>query len=663
MKNKQFIGLLMSLLLISQSVFGQTIESIEYFIDTDPGFGQATQVDPGKFTLGDDISTEFNIDLSGLKEGIHQLYVRAKNSDDVWSMAFHKPFYVHTSKMDSPTDLDYLEYFLDTDPGYGMGRSISVSSPDENLSFKVDLSGLTIGMHQLFIRGKDSRQKWSLLHQKSFMVSGSGTKNIVEIHYYFMKDGKKSQVFATPVTPSPVIDVSFLANIQNLLVSTSYTMHLYAIDSYGNKSHEFRHEFSVSDPVLIDSSWVALTIPATFSFHALASRGNSSIIVGENGNALINEYFGGEWSELQVAENCIYDVAIDSIFTVSTEGVGLGTAIAVGENGLIRRSTDGASTWESISSGTANTLYTIAGVFSGNTGSVVSGGDGGQVLISHDAGQNWQNKTTGTDRSLNDVKLSLDFTSGSGTGIAVGDEGVIIRSTDGGDSWQVIQSGKNYSLESLSYNHSTVLDSGIAVAVGSDGTLLRSNDHGENWSVIPLDISEKLLSVVFARDSIAYITGTFGLILKSNDWGRTWKTSAIKSASDLVDIAAFENGKVYVIGSDGSLFQNGEDDKPLSIVEEHNITPEHYHLSQNYPNPFNPKTSISFEISQTKNMVDVKLLVYDILGRIVGTLVNETKKPGRYTVKYDASHLSSGLYFYQLKAGDFVSTRKMLLVK
>ena len=88
--------------------------------------------------------------------------------------------------------------------------------------------------------------------------------------------------------------------------------------------------------------------------------------------------------------------------------------------------------------------------------------------------------------------------------------------------------------------------------------------------------------------------------------------------------------------------------------------PNYYSLSQNYPNPFNPSTSIKFSMPKGDN---VKLVIFDILGREVKTLVNEFKNAGTYDVNFDASTLSSGVYFYRLEAGEFTDTKRMLLVK
>lgn len=90
------------------------------------------------------------------------------------------------------------------------------------------------------------------------------------------------------------------------------------------------------------------------------------------------------------------------------------------------------------------------------------------------------------------------------------------------------------------------------------------------------------------------------------------------------------------------------------------VVPGVYSLAQNYPNPFNPTTNIKFGLPVSGN---VKLVVFDILGREVATLVNEFKSAGEYVADFDASAFSSGVYFYRLESGSFVETKRMLLVK
>jgi len=100
---------------------------------------------------------------------------------------------------------------------------------------------------------------------------------------------------------------------------------------------------------------------------------------------------------------------------------------------------------------------------------------------------------------------------------------------------------------------------------------------------------------------------------------------------------------------------------PLTAVEGNkNELPTDYALYQNYPNPFNPTTVISYQLPVTSF---VTLKVYDLLGREMATLVNEEIPAGEYEVEFNAPNLPSGIYFYQLKAGQYSETRKMVLLR
>ena len=115
------------------------------------------------------------------------------------------------------------------------------------------------------------------------------------------------------------------------------------------------------------------------------------------------------------------------------------------------------------------------------------------------------------------------------------------------------------------------------------------------------------------------------------------------------------------------IFEDGGDnyDFMITSVESERQISDEYVLSQNYPNPFNPNTTIKYSIPrhvkhQTSN---VKLIIYDILGREVSTLVNRGQNQGNYSCSFNASNLTSGIYFYRLQTGEFVDIKKMLLIK
>ena len=124
-------------------------------------------------------------------------------------------------------------------------------------------------------------------------------------------------------------------------------------------------------------------------------------------------------------------------------------------------------------------------------------------------------------------------------------------------------------------------------------------------------------------------------------------------------------GGLYIVGGIDSMAN------AVDIVEEivpqgtagvnnESEVPESYMLSQNYPNPFNPIAKINYSIPQTSQ---VQIIVFDLLGNEIETLVNEEKSVGTYELTWTAANLPSGVYFYQLKAGSFVQTKKMILLK
>jgi hypothetical protein len=96
------------------------------------------------------------------------------------------------------------------------------------------------------------------------------------------------------------------------------------------------------------------------------------------------------------------------------------------------------------------------------------------------------------------------------------------------------------------------------------------------------------------------------------------------------------------------------------LIVEENILQKDFVLYQNYPNPFNPTTKIEFRIA---DFGFVSLIVYDVLGNEIATLVNEEKPVGRYEIEFDASSLPSGVYFYTLRSNNFMATKKLVLMK
>jgi len=119
-------------------------------------------------------------------------------------------------------------------------------------------------------------------------------------------------------------------------------------------------------------------------------------------------------------------------------------------------------------------------------------------------------------------------------------------------------------------------------------------------------------------------------------------------------------GLVSIFNNAPQLTARSDADFEEPTSTDHSANPYEFSLSQNFPNPFNPSTRINYSLAET---ADVRLVVYDILGRRIATLVNEVQNAGTHTINFDMSRYASGTYIYRLEAGGFVSVKKMMLIK
>jgi len=157
--------------------------------------------------------------------------------------------------------------------------------------------------------------------------------------------------------------------------------------------------------------------------------------------------------------------------------------------------------------------------------------------------------------------------------------------------------------------------------------------------------------------------GTEGGLVKLNmlTGEKIYYTKATGLPDNSVLAIAIDSQGNKWIGTDGGLAVYREGGVILDVYEkEEKIIPREFSLYQNYPNPFNPETAIEFDIPE---VTDVKLEVYDVLGRKVKTILDDRLEVGRYRVRFDGGDLPSGVYFYSLITNKFSSVKKMVLVK
>ena len=245
-----------------------------------------------------------------------------------------------------------------------------------------------------------------------------------------------------------------------------------------------------------------------------------------------------------------------------------------------------------------------------------------------------------------------------------------------GNSWNVLNTS-NSNLPSNKIN-CIGIDNNNYKWIGTDNGLAVFNDS--NWTIFNNSnsklISNNIYCLLIDSSGNKWI-GSQGLV-KYN--GYNWTiydtlNSALPS-NFVLSIVSDRNNNLLLLTDDCPFYYDPLN-SCLAIFKEGGIvssvksednkvrSPDKFILSQNYPNPFNPTTKIKYAIPNvgTYNYPLVQLKIYDVLGREVTTLINEIKRPGEYEVEFNANNLPTGVYFYQLKAGEFIHTKKMILLK
>jgi hypothetical protein len=212
-------------LFLPLSLFAQDITYAEYFIDTDPGFGEAVSIPIS--APGADLTLSFTAGLQALDPGIHQIFLRAKDDSEKWGPVVFNTFFMVEMTSAGESDIQEMEYFIDTDPGFGEAISVPVTTPGTDLSFNItaDLTALDPGIHQIFFRGKNGSGKWGSVVFNSFFlfeIPAASESNIQQMEYFIDTDPGFGNATSIPV-PSPGTDLSF--NITADLTTLDPGMH------------------------------------------------------------------------------------------------------------------------------------------------------------------------------------------------------------------------------------------------------------------------------------------------------------------------------------------------------------------------------------------------------------------------------------------------------
>ena len=374
----------------------------------------------------------------------------------------------------------------------------------------------------------------------------------------------------------------------------------------------------------------------------------------------------------------------------------------INSSNLIYKTYDGGYTLDTLLTFPYNEIYSMEGMtfidsLTGFVGTLTP-----RIYKTTDAGQNWYiTNISGVLDTIRVIKKFFFLTNDIGWAISTAH---IMKTTDGGENWFVQLNAPGAGHFSSIY----FVDSLYGWASISNRRPFKTTDGGENW-IEQTNLNLYQTNDVYFKDTlngwllsgnklyrtidggniwfqdtqISAYTSRFKTISKTHfiitqniyesvDTGNTWINITSDVGTSFLNLYAPFNYFAIPIGTIGLVMNFDESITNVSPRDE-NINPDQLYLHQNFPNPFNPSTKIKFTIPsvtlrQAQSDIHVTIKVYDVLGNEVATLVNEEKPAGEYEVIFDSHsgnvrNLPSGVYFYQLKAGGYLETKKMVLMK
>jgi photosystem II stability/assembly factor-like uncharacterized protein len=426
-----------------------------------------------------------------------------------------------------------------------------------------------------------------------------------------------------------------------------FTVLVAIVLSFGNVAVGFTHSAQANvcenatnqpDALPLASGWIQTNWPASNSFFNLCSSKNKVFARTwdsfNGGSMFLTTGDGTNWTQIGSADSSIDILSI----------VMLDTGMLAGTwNGFIH-STDDGTTWNAFTPTGIPADTAIWSIVMINT--TLFAGTTGDIYKSSDNGNTWTEISSGI---AVDARITSIVASGDDIFAGSASDGVF-KLTNNGTSWTAI----NSNLTDTHISQLVVLDNKL-FAVTLTGVFIFDNS-GTSWAADP-SVLKNVNCLVAVNDQLIAGTDDNGAYL-SVDNGVTWTSfSSGMPADTRIWSLAVSSDSIFA-GTSSGIWVTGS---PTEVKVEREISvPLTFTLKQNYPNPFNPATTISFEIPK---QTFIELSVYDIKGEKIQTIIKGNYGAGNYSINFDASLLSSGVYFYQLKYSQGIITNKMLLLK
>jgi len=391
------------------------------------------------------------------------------------------------------------------------------------------------------------------------------------------------------------------------------------------------------------NSWQQTNGPEGGSIRAFAVSGTNLFAGTHYNGVFLSTNNGTSWTAVNsgLTSADVYALAVS------------GTNIFAGTyEGGVFRSTNNGTSWTAMNSGLTNTNVNAFAVSGTN---LFAGTDGG-VFLSTINGTSWTARNSGlTSTYINALAVNgTNLFAGTGTG-------GVFHSTNNGTSWTAVNSGlTNTSVYALAV-------SGTNLFAGTlYGGVFLSTNNGTSWTAVNSGLTAKYVKALAVIGTNLFAGTNFGGVFLSTNNGTSWTAMNSGLTETSINAFAISGTNLFAGTLGGGVWRRSLSDI-VGVQELVNVSPREYSLEQNYPNPFNPTTTIRFTIpvgAIHESPLQTTLKIYNVLGQEIATLINnESLDAGENEIEFNASELSSGIYFYRLISDKFSQTHKMILLK
>jgi hypothetical protein len=417
-----------------------------------------------------------------------------------------------------------------------------------------------------------------------------------------------------------------------------YAMPVVGLGVSGANLFQILAEYGLYRSSDLGNTWSQVNVSVQYARILSIFPHGDKVFAGTNGNP-------GIWVSTDNGENWA-PAPGGMTYTGITAFTAFDSMVFAGTGGGVYRSTNDGVTWQPVNADLPASQIEGFALIPSPAGFVtLFTAIGKDVYRSMDSAGWWDLRATLSDSIRSYAVIGTNLFAGTAGG-------GVYRSSHSGADWVTANGG----LTDLHVEDLAVVGQNLFAATGAG--LFRSTDLGNTWSAAGLQITG--LEALAVDGTRLYATSYGGGISLSDDLGVNWTSSAINAKARYLRAIGVNDEYVFVGSEYGGVWRRPKTEFITSVAALPGEFPHAFSLAQNYPNPFNPTTGVRFQVP---GVSEVKLVVYDLLGREVAVLVNERKAPGAYEVRFDGSNLASGVYIYRLTAGSFVHSRTMLLVK